>query len=295
MRISLPRLMAFSLVAAGCLGTAGLEDSVIGTALAASSAASPAPDAKRLSYADLADHVLGAPLIVKSQPQKMKLLRPDPQNMAQSGPKPGFVRMLVTAKVLGLIRGDGGIAPVITYLIDLPLDSRGKPPKWGKQPTILFARAGNKPEFIQLVSRNAQMAWSPELESRTRAIAAEALKADAPPRILGIAEGFHTRGAVEGEGESQIFLKSDLGIPVVLSVKRQPGTAPIWDVSLGEIVGDTPLHPPVDSLLWYRLACALPSALPPQSLRTTDPRDTETVQNDYRFILEALGMCARTL
>ena len=295
MRISLPCFMTTALVAVCLSSAASPWDSVIGMAQAATPSTATAQPAPVLSYADLADHVLGASLIIKTQPQKMKLLRPESPDMAQTAPKPGFARMLVTAKVLTLIRGEGGVAPVISYLVDLPLDANGRPAKMAKQPTILFAKGSSKPEYVQLVSRNAQMAWNPELESRTRAILAEVLKADAPPRILGIAESFHTKGAVEGEGESQIFLKSETGVPVALTVKRRPGAAPEWDVSLGEIVGDAPVHPAVNGLLWYRLACALPSALPDQSLRTADARDAETVQNDYRFILEALGMCARTL
>src|SRR3546814_4418913 len=49
----------------------------------------------------------------------------------------------------------------INYLVDIPLDSRGRTPKLKKQHVLLFARrAGNAPGAIQLVALDAQINWS---------------------------------------------------------------------------------------------------------------------------------------
>jgi hypothetical protein len=48
-----------------------------------------------------------------------------------------------------------------------------------------------------------------------------------------------------------------------------------------------------NSLLWYRLACSLPRALPSQSLADSAPADAEAAAADYRFVLEQLGACVR--
>src|SRR5262245_9137500 len=77
--------------------------------------------APQLSYADLADLALAAPVAVHLRVRGADTLRPDEApNLA-----PGFRRFLVEAEVVALIRGDGGLAPQVSYLVDLPNDSRG--------------------------------------------------------------------------------------------------------------------------------------------------------------------------
>ncbi len=44
-----------------------------------------------------------------------------------------------------------------------------------------------------------------------------------------------------------------------------------------------------DTLLWYRLACFLPRALPP-----TTGEGRAALETDYAFVLSSLGTCART-
>src|SRR3546814_7827059 len=75
----------------------------------------------------------------------------------------------------------------INYLVDIPLDSRGRTPKLKKQHVLLFARrAGNAPGAIQLVALDAQINWSDQNAAMLRRILTEAVAADPPPRITGI-------------------------------------------------------------------------------------------------------------
>ena len=75
---------------------------------------------------------------------------------------------------------------------------------------------------------------------------------------------------------------------------RRPGQTPQWAVALGEIVDEAAEPPARDTLLWYRLACTLPRALPRQSLADADPGTGPAIQADYRLVLDALGPCTRT-
>jgi hypothetical protein len=247
--------------------------------------------AASLTYADIAGRVTASPIIAKIQVRTRKLI---PQDKGGSS-NPAFVRALISAKLLTLIRGEGGIPKQISYLIDLPVDAKGRAPKNDTKPQIIFARPANRPDYVQLVSRNAQLPWSPMLDQRLRPIVAEAVNPDSPPLVTGIGDAFHSNGTVEGEGETQIFLKTLSGAPVSLSIIRRPGQPPRWGVSLEEVVDETAAPPKPNTLLWFSLACALPPALPTESVRTLPALDADAAARDYRLVMEGLGTCARTL
>jgi hypothetical protein len=251
---------------------------------------SPAAPLARLSYADLADLTTGAPFVAKAAIEDVVFLRPE----QSAGVRPGHRRAFVRARVGALIRGEGGIAPVISYLYDVPLDARGKPPKLRKRQVLIFARGSARPGDVQLVAPDAQIDWTPGTEASVRAIAAEALAAAPPPRITDVGDAFHVAGTIAGEGETQIFLRTETGQPVSLSIIRRPGTEPGWAVALGEIVDEAAGTPRPGTLLWYRLACGLPQTLPDRAVRTLPVADAEAARADYQLVLKGLGACGRT-
>lgn len=243
-----------------------------------------------LSYADYADLATIAPLVAKAQIGNAIVLPP-----AQAkGVQAGFRRVYVEAKVTGLIRGDNGVAPTVSYLYDVPLDAKGKLPKLKKRMVLLFARAGSRPDQLQLVARDGQLDWTPEKEVAVKSIVAELLGQNAAPRITGVGDAFHVAGTVAGEGETQIFLRTESGQPVSLSIVRRPGEEPRWAVALGEIVDEAAATPQRNTLLWYRLACSLPNALPAPSVRTLSALDADAATKDYAVVLSGLGRCGRT-
>jgi hypothetical protein len=243
-----------------------------------------------LSYADYVDLTTPAPLVAKAQIKDAIPLSP-----AQStGVPTGFKRLYVVAQVTGLIRGDNGIPPSISYLYDAPLDARGKLPKLKKRQVLLFGRIGAVPGQIQLIARDGQLDWTAATDSSVRAIVSELLGANTPPRITGVGDAFHVAGTIAGEGETQIFLKTADGQPVSLSIVRRPGEQPRWAVALGEIVDEAAATPRQGTLLWYMLACALPATLPPVSTRTLAVPDAEAARSDYAVVLAGLGPCGRT-
>ncbi len=260
------------------------------------SPAAPTAQSNRLAgsgpgYADLADLVLAAPIIADATVRSVSRIK----GGEAAGVGPGDVRLYVTVDVSSLIRGAQGLPPRIGYLLDLPLDARGKVPNLKKARVLVLARpVPGAIDQVQLVARDAQLTWTPDTDSRLRTIARDVLAADAPPVITGVGNAFHVPGALPGEGETQVFLTTADQRPVSLSVLRRPGEQPRWAVALSEIVDEAAGPPARDTLLWYRLACALPATLPPQSTAALEAADATIAQEDYRFVMDALGACGRT-
>ncbi|MDK2767628.1 MAG: hypothetical protein KYX69_07905 [Sphingomonas sp.] len=241
-------------------------------------------------YAQIADRVVGAPAILDVRIRSATRIKgPEAANVAA-----GHQRFYVEADVLALIRADAPLPTRVGYVVDVPLDTRGRAPKLNKRRVLLFARpVAGQPTMIQLTTLDGQRDWSAELDALIRRIAREVVAPDAPPAITGLGNAFHVPGSLPGEGETQIFVQTANGAPISLSILRRPGEQKRWAVALGEIVDDAAAAPARDTLLWYRLACGLPRALPTSSLADEDPANIAAAREDYRFVLEQLGPCRR--
>ncbi len=242
------------------------------------------------SYAQIADRVVGAPAILDVRIRSATRIKgPEAANVAA-----GHQRFYVEADVLALIRADAPLPTRVGYVVDVPLDARGRAPKLNKRRVLLFARpVAGQATMIQLTTLDAQRDWSAELDALIRRIAREVVAPDAPPAITGLGNAFHVPGSLPGEGETQIFVQTANGAPISLSILRRPGEQKRWAVALGEIVDDAAAAPARDTLLWYRLACGLPRALPAASLADAEPENAAAAREDYRFVLEQLGPCRR--
>lgn len=249
------------------------------------------PQLVMLSYADIADLALPAPIVAEVKIRKAERLKAELAGDVATTRR----RYLVTADLVALIRGAGGLAPRISYVVDLAPDAQGKWPKLAKRQMIVFAHpVANRPSIIRLSAPDAQQPASSALASLVRKLLNEAGLPNAAPRIAGIGEAFHVEGSVSGEGETQIFLKAVDGSPLSLSVWRRPGASPKWAVSVGEIVDEGAEPPARDTLLWYRLACFLPPRLPASSVETLGEADAAIASEDYAMIIARLGPCRRT-
>ncbi len=258
----------------------------------------PAAAASPYSYADIADLASAAPIALHARIYKAAALKP-----AQApGVAAGYVRFYVEADVVSLIRGSGPLAARISYLVDLPLDAKGKASKLKKkQPILLFARpvagataGSSNTGSVRLIAPDAQLPWDPATEAQLRAILTELVKPGAPPAITGIANGFHVPGSLPGEGETQLFLDTQTGEPVSLTILTAPDGSRRWAAAFGEIVDGSAAVPARNTLAWYRLACGLPRTLPLNKLAGTAPEDRRKAASDYAIILGALGECTRT-
>lgn len=241
-------------------------------------------------YAATADLIVGAPAILDARIRSATRIKgPEAANVAT-----GRMRFYVEADVLALIRADAPMPARVGYVVDVPLDARGRAPKLNKRRVLLFARpVAGQAAMIQLTTLDAQRDWSAELDALVRRIAREVVAPDAPPAVTGLGNAFHVPGSLPGEGETQVFVQTATGAPISLSILRRPGEQKRWAVALGEIVDDAAAAPARDTLLWYRLACGLPRSIPATSLADEDPANVAAAREDYRFVLDQLGPCKR--
>ncbi len=242
------------------------------------------------SYADLADLADGAPLVIRAKLRKVAVVEP----ARAPGLRPGWARLYVEAKTESLIAGTTSLGEALRYLVDVPLDAKGKVPKLKKKSVILFARAvPARPGELQLVAADAQLLWDPLLEGRVKSLLGELYKPGAPQRITGVREAIHVAGDLAGEGETQIFLTAANGEPAAITVRRAPGQQPRWGVSFSELVASDGA-PARETLGWYRLACFLPAGLPQSANISGAQADRVAAAKDYAYVMVQLGSCPRT-
>lgn len=244
----------------------------------------------QLTYADAADLALAAPVAAHVRIRRASALR----EREVTGVPAGHRRFYVEGEIVSLIRGPVQPAQV-AWLVDLPSDARGRPYRFARHAEFLLlaspvpGRAGE----LQLVAPDSMIPYTPAEAERLRAILREATAADAAPRITAIGRAFHVPGAIPGESETQLFLQTENQRPVSLSILRRPGEQPRWAVALAEFVDETATVPARDTLLWYRLACTLPRALPRQSVGEASAEEAAAIAADYRLVTEGLGGCTR--
>ncbi len=244
------------------------------------------------TYADLATLSDASELVVRVQIRKATALKPD----RAPGLAPGFARLYVQANTLALIAGRSGVGAAVTYLVDVPLDAKGKVPKLKKREFLLFARGvPGRPGELQLIAPGAQLDYTPALEARLRPILTELYGADVPPRITGVSDALAVPGTLTGESETQIFLATENRSPVSITVLRRPGQRVQWGVSWGEIIDSAARPPAPESVQWYRLACALPAQLPSSANLAREAEERRLAASDYAFVRQALGPCERRI
>ena len=277
--IDLARLSLASLVLAIAAPQQTLADS------RQSAPVSPPP-----SYADLADLADAAPLVAKAQVRKVTPIEP----ARARNVRPGHGRFLVEARTQEVLFGRVSLGEALKYLVDLPLDAKGKPANLKKRSVLLFARpVPARPGELQLVAPDAQLVWDAPLDGRMRALIGELTAPGAAQRINGVREAIHVPGNLTGEGETQLFLATADGEPAAITVRRSPGQPPAWGVSFSEVVGESGAVPQRDTLAWYRLACFLPATLPSGVNLSGSQADRLQAGTDYRFVMAQLGPCPR--
>ena len=255
-------------------------------------AADPVTSAPAPTYADLAALADGSPLVVRVKVKDQVVLPPE----RAPGLASGHARLFVEAQTVALLSGSAALPAALRYLVDVPLDAKGRAPKLKKQDFIVFARAvPGRPGELQLTGPRAQLAHTPALEERLRPVLAAYLAAGAPPRVTGVRDVLSSAGNLAGESETQIFLATARGEPAALTVVRRPGMAPRWGVSWTELVDQAAAAPARDTIGWYRLACTLPRTLPAAANVASDPADRARAEQDYRYVIDQLGTCTRTL
>lgn len=273
------KLLIFAICALGSAGAMAAQEQ---------DAAAPTP----ITYADLVALSDPSQLVLRAQIKRQIALEPE----RSTGVAAGFVRLYIEAETLALLAGNTPVGESLRYLVDVPLDPGGKVPKLKKQEVLLFARAvPSRPGELQLVNNAGQQLYSAALEARLRDILRDLASPDAPPVVTGVRDALSVAGNLVGESETQIFLETQSGAPVSITVLRRPGRPPAWGVSWGEIIDQSARPPEPESIEWYRLACALPSRLPEEANLAQGSAVRALAARDYALVMGALGPCARTV
>ena len=244
------------------------------------------------TYADLAGLADSAGMVVRVQVAKIVPV----ESARAPGLQAGQGRFYVEAKVKSLLSGRAPIGESVKYLVDLPLDSRGKPSKLKKRDVLVFAHAvpGRAGE-LQLVTPGAQILWDEAVEARLRDVLQALVAPSAPAKVTGVRELLYVPGNLAGQGETQIFLTTKDGSAASITVRHGPGAAPVWGASFSELVAEVGHPPRRDTLEWYRLACFLPQTPPAGANVSEGSAAQEQADADYRTVLNDLGPCERRL
>ena len=243
------------------------------------------------SYADVADLVVASPLIIDATVKKATPL-PATQSV---GVPAGVQRMLVQADVMALLRGTDGVTGTVKFLLDVPKNAKGKVPKLKKRRYFLLGqKVAGQPGAIRLSRPDSLIEWSVPNDARVRAITKEAVQLDAPQAVISVTSAFHSAGTVIGEGDTQIFLTATGGQPYSITVTNRDGKAKSWSVSTSELIEEGAGAPQRNTLLWYRLACGMPSTLDAKLVESVEDGSVARAQVDYRFVIDSLGRCDRT-
>lgn len=252
--------------------------------------ATPVPAEPSVTYADLVDLADRAPVVLRAQVARVAVVEP----VRSIGVRPGWMRLYVEARTKTLLSGMPLTGAGLRYLVDVPLDAKGKPPKLGRRDVLLFGRSvPGRPGDLQLVAPDAQLLWGPITEQRLRGVLGELLAPGAPGRINGVREAIYVPGNLAGEGETQMFLDTVSGEPASASVVHTPGVLPRWSVSFSEVVDTTGEPPARETLAWYRLACFLPVRLDDAINVSATPEDRAQADEDYALVRSSLGSCPR--
>lgn len=240
--------------------------------------------APAVSYSDLADLALAAPVVAEATVRRVGRQR-------DATVPAGRVRAYLEADVTAAVRAPGPLSPRQGWMWE-GSEAAARSLKGAR--VLVFARPlPDRPGLLQLIAPDAQQPSTPDQLATVRSIAAEAARPGAAPPITGVARAFFTPGALPGEGTTQLFLSTEGGAPVSMTVRRRPGARPSWSLALGDVVGATAPAPERRTLTWYRLACGLPASLTADSLPDS-AADAERVRRDYAFVLASLGPCGRT-
>lgn len=258
--------------------------------LAYAARSAPAPEPSLPSYALVSDFVTSAPDIATVIVRNVIPIPPE----RAPGLAAGKQRLLISVETQNLIRSKSVLARQASFLIDLRDPADHKPPRWKGRIFLIFGRVvPDHVNFFQLQSSRALLPWSPEIEAMVRHVVAQFAAPDSPPAIRDITSVFHVGGAVEGEGETQIFLETTQGDPISLSIVRRPDEKPQFGAALGEIIDEAAALPAPNTPLWYRLACGLPKSLPAASLSGQTHSDAVAAERDYEAFLDAMAPCDR--
>lgn len=242
------------------------------------------------TYADLVTFAQSADLVAIVNVDKQAVFPPE---RAPDVP-PQRARLYLETLTRALLASGTGVGESLIFVTDVDREADGDAPDLEERDYVIFAdQARGRPGEVQLVSSRAMFPSGPVIEGRVRRVLRQLAAADAPPAITGVRDVISVPGNLTGESETQMFIETQNGAPVSLSVIRRPGMAPQWGISLGEIVDTSARPPEAETLAWYQFACFLPDSLPDNAFLQGDRESQDRARRDYAFVQTELGPCER--
>ena len=273
-------LLAFTASACASTGTAQSRDIPV----------AELPPAQAPTYADLVTMAMAADTVAIVAVEDQIAF---PEERAPDVP-PTHIRLYIESLTQNLLAGPQAVGAQLAYVVDQRRDPDGDAPKLENRQFLVFGDLSQSQlGALQLLSSDSMMPAGPRIEARVRQVLTQLAATDVPPAILGLRDVISVPGNLVGESETQMFVETDTGAPVSLTVIRRPDMAPQWGVSLGELVDASAQPPERETLTWYRLACFLPRELPDNSFLQRDRTSQDQARADYAFILSELGPCER--
>ena len=206
----------------------------------------------------------------------------------------GEVRLYIEGLTQSVLASPRPIGEELVFLVDRPLNDKGKAPKIEKQTFLAFGDLNpDRPRDLQLLSSDTLFTIGPVIEQRVREVLSQLAAVDRPAAITGIKDVISIPGNLAGESETQIFVETQEGAPVSMNVIRRPGMAPRWGISFGDIVDPSARPPERETLAWYQFACHLPREMPEEAFLQRDRNARAQAREDYAYILDDLGSCER--
>lgn len=272
---------------------AALLASACSTITAAQPQAAPAPElsaAQAPTYADLVTLAMRADTVAIVEVEEQIPFPPE----RAPGVAPADVRLYLEALTQALLKAPTSVGETMVFVVDQRRLADGEPPELEERRFLLFGDLStSQPSALQLLSSRSMLPAGPRIEARVRQVLNQLAAADAPPGIAGVRDVISVPGNLAGESETQMFIETDTGAPVSLTVIRRPGMAPQWGISLGELVDASARPPAPETLVWFRFACFLPRELPDDSFLQRDRVSQSQARADYAFVLAELGTCER--
>lgn len=240
------------------------------------------------SYDALTNIALESPLVADIIVKKVNSL-PASQSVGVPANKK---RILIIAELQSLIRARKGLNSEIKFLFDAPLDSRGKIPKLKKLRFLAFgSNVKNNADFIKLTHIASMIPYTQNANNALRTIIKDIIAEDAPQKITSISSAFHSPGTIIGEGETQIFLNTETGQPIAISVISKQNQRPKWSASTSEVIDINATEPARNSLLGHRLACGLPNMIDNDKIEAASSKDRRKAATDYDYVRSSIGRC----
>lgn len=235
------------------------------------------------NYVALVDLSLAAPVIVRATINRSRRI----SATDSPGLPAGQFRLLVTARVQTALVAPGTVPQSLSWLQDVPADARGRAPDLAGQTILAWLQAPSPTGQTTLIAGNASQNWTESLEAQVRTVATE-IQAGNVPIITGVSNGFRVPGTIPGEAESQFFLTTRDNRPLTMVVLDRPGQQRQIQIASTDIIDESATSVVPNTLLWYRLACALPARLP-ASAGGADP----LLANAWSSAVNSLGACQR--